>query len=104
MTTGKETRFKDKVIKYLTERGAYVIKIHGGSLQKSGEPDIIACYKGWFLGFELKTDEGRPTKLQQYKVKQIQRAGGYAMVTSSLEEIKEVLHEISRLQSGGEPK
>lgn len=48
----------------------------------SGIPDIIGCYLGRFVGIEMKVDNGKPTALQLYNIKQIQKNTGYtALIT-----------------------
>jgi len=49
----KEQDYQKKIINYLEKNGAYVVKISVAS--KKGVPDIIACYRGRFLGIEVKT-------------------------------------------------
>lgn len=101
-TTGAklESRLqRDDVLPYLKARGAYIVKVHVGAFGKRGTPDVLCCYKGRFVAFELKrTAKDKPTDIQQRRIKQIKRAGGIALAISSIEEIEEVLHEISRVQ------
>ena len=93
--TGKESRFQTKVINYLESRGACVYPQHISSFSNAGTPDVIACYKGRFIAVETKVKGGKPSPLQVYEIKKIIKAQGYAIVAYSLDEIKEVLDEIS---------
>lgn len=94
-----ESNFQQEVIKYLDEVGAYVLKTHVSSYQKQGEPDITCCYKGRYIAFELKrSPREQPTELQKYKMKCIRNAGGIAARVDNLNQIKEVLYEVSRIQ------
>lgn len=78
--------------------GGYVVKTHVSAYQSQGEPDLTVCYNGKYVAFELKKDEQeKAKKLQEYKLKKIREAGGIAKVVSSLDEIKEVLYELSRV-------
>lgn len=91
-----ESGFQQEVIKYLDEVGAYVLKTHVSSYQKQGEPDITCCYKGRYIAFELKrSPEEKATKLQEYKMGLIRKAGGIAKRVDNLNQIKEVLYEVS---------
>jgi hypothetical protein len=54
--------------------------------------------------FELKIDNNKPSELQLEKIEDIKRAGGIALPVWSINEIKETLYEISRVQQGGEPQ
>lgn len=66
-------------------------KEHGGMYGTAGIPDIIACIDGRFYGFEVKTDEGTPTKLQLATIRKINAAGGIAQVVRSVEDVKAVI-------------
>ena len=57
----------------------------------AGIPDIICCYKGKFISFEVKTETGQPTELQKATIKKIQKAGGVAMVVRSVDEVRAVI-------------
>jgi Holliday junction resolvase len=63
----------------------------------SGVPDIIACYKGKFVGIECKSGKNVPTLLQENNMKRIRTAGGYTIVVNEsnistlLTTIKELL-------------
>lgn len=74
--------------------GCFCWKEHGGPYGTSGIPDIICCYRGRFLGFEVKTSTGKPTKLQQAVIRKINRAGGTARIVRSLEDVKAALADI----------
>jgi penicillin-binding protein-related factor A (putative recombinase) len=90
----------DDIIPYLTEMGAYVEKIHVGTFQKKGVPDIRCCYLGRYIAFELKIAETvEEKKIQNYRMRKIIQAGGIAKKVASLREVEEVLHEVSRVQS-----
>lgn len=103
-TNKLESDFQSEVIKYLQNEGAYVLKTHVSSFQKQGEPDITCCYLGRYIAFELKKDKtSKTSKLQEYKMKLIRKAGGIALRADNLNQIKEVLNEVSRIQQGGKP-
>ena len=57
----------------------------------AGIPDIIACVDGRFFGFEVKTVDGKPTKLQEATIRRIQASGGTAAVVRSVEEVRCIL-------------
>ena len=54
----------------------------------AGIPDIIACIDGHFYSFEVKTENGRPTKLQEATIRKILAAGGTALVVRSVDEVR----------------
>ena len=68
-------------------------KEHCGMYGTAGIPDIIACIDGRFYGFEVKTEKGKVTKLQEATLRKIQKAGGVAAVVRSVEDVDAVLAE-----------
>jgi Holliday junction resolvase len=90
----KEQDYQRKIIKYLESRGAYIVKVISAS--KSGVPDIIACYKSYFLGLEVKTPKTckNTSKLQDYNLEQIRKSGGIAHVVVEVDEIETILKDI----------
>jgi len=77
-----ESRFVTKFITQLRKNypGSYVVKIHGNAYTQRGVPDVIACIDGKFCAFELKVQKNRATKLQEYNMEMIERAGGVAQL------------------------
>ena len=66
-------------------------KEHGGMYGTAGVPDVICCLDGRFFAFEVKTPEGRLTKLQEHTIQRIKDAGGHAFVVRSVDDVKAVL-------------
>lgn len=63
----------------------------------AGCPDILGAYNGAFVAFEVKdkaTDKA--TKLQEYRMIEISRAGGVACVVRSLKDCIKALGIIER--------
>lgn len=99
----KESAYQTKVLKYLKERGGYYENIWGGGFQASGIPDIIGCYRGVFVGFELKVGKNKPSKIQEIKVRKINESGGKAIIAyDTLEPIIELLDQIDMEKDGYE--
>lgn len=92
----KEGILVAKIKKYLIKNGAYCENIWGGGFQAAGIPDIIACYKGVFLGIEVKLDYNKPSEIQKAKLKLINNAGGIGIVAYSIDDVAEVLKEVDR--------
>lgn len=76
----EEKRFERKVRAYLDEIGAWYLKTISNGYQRAGVPDLLICYKGRFLGVELKATRGRTTPLQEHELKCIRASGGFGMV------------------------
>lgn len=89
----KEADIVKAIMKYLkTVPGCFCWKEHGGMYGTAGIPDIIACIGGHFFGFEVKTDSGKPTKLQEATIRKILAAGGTALVVRSVDEVRTVVN------------
>lgn len=88
-----EKNFENKVKKWLKEHGAWYVKTWSNGVQRAGIPDLIICWKGHFLGVELKAENGKPSDLQRYEIEQIRKSGGTALVLkpSGFEEFKKFL-------------
>lgn len=64
----------------------------------SGTPDIIGCVCGLFVAIEVKTDTGRTSPIQHYKIDLIKKAGGIALIImpSNMEESLIYLNELQK--------
>ena len=51
-----------------------------GGYGASGVPDILACYRGRFIGIECKSGNNRPTALQEKHLNNISEAKGQSLV------------------------
>jgi len=94
MSKQPETLFKEKVQRRLKAEFGNTIwfkKTEAGAIR--GIPDLLLCYKGRFVAWELKTDKGRLDKLQGFNLSKIDLCGGIAKVVrpSNLEEEIECL-------------
>jgi Holliday junction resolvase len=79
MTT-PETKVKKAVTKILEQYGAYHFFPATHGYGRSGVPDIVACYRGKFIGIECKAGKGVPTALQLKELRLIEEAGGNSFV------------------------
>ena len=86
-----EQKIQRQILNYLESIGAYSVKIIAAT--KAGIPDILACYKGIFLGIEVKTPETKynVSELQKYNLSQIEKAGGYTAVVWSIEQVSDLI-------------
>ena len=88
----KESDIVKAIMKYLKAvPRCFAWKEHGGMYGTAGIPDIIACINGRFFGFEVKTESGKPTKLQEATIRKILAAGGTAVVVRSVDEVQAVI-------------
>lgn len=97
-----EGQLTSQIKNYLASKGAYCEKIFGGGYQSSGIPDILCCYKGLFIGIEVKspTGKGRASDIQKLKVRRIRECGGIAFITDSLEEVERLFNWIDNSDYG----
>ena len=75
----RESQLQSKLLKELHTVGWFY---KASDRFRAGIPDIIGCYKGRFVGLELKVDSNKPTPLQMYELKRILREDGSAQVIS----------------------
>ena len=90
---------KDAVTKILREFEAYYFFPVTSGYGHSGVPDIIVCYKGYFVAIECKAKGGKTTALQQQQIEKIRISGGAALVIdpSTLEYVRNTLETIEAL-------
>ena len=84
--------------RYLASLGSDVFfwKEHGGPYSTAGIPDIICCYKGRFLGLEVKLPGGRLTELQKRALEKINRAGGIGRRVESVDEVRAAIRLVDK--------
>lgn len=93
---GPETRIVASIKKELKARGAFCFKVHGSEHMMAGLPDLIVCYKGLFIGLEVKTPVGVVSAVQHYVHGQIRSPGadGIAEVVTSAAEVVAILNRV----------
>ena len=94
----QEKTFENKIKKFLDEQGAWHVKFFANSFTKVGIPDILACINGYFVGIEVKAQNGKPSELQLYNIKKIREAGGFAIVLypSAFNKFKEFVLDLKK--------
>ena len=91
----KESVIVAAIIKYLKSvPRCFCWKEHGGLYGTAGIPDIICCIEGRFVGFDVKNEKEKPTKLQESTIRKITNSGGIAMVVRSVDEVKVVIEDL----------
>lgn len=56
-----------------------------------GMPDILCCYKGQYVGIEVKSPSGSQTWKQKQAQREIEAAGGMYLLVRSVDEVAAVL-------------
>ena len=69
----EEQKLQTKIISDLNKRGWIVVKTI--TLSKAGFPDVFAFKNGRAIFFEVKAKNGIRSKLQQYRIEQLQAEG-----------------------------
>lgn len=90
----REKNIENKIKSYLKSKGAYYFKHHGNQFSQVGVPDIIVCYKGKFIGIEVKNETGKTSPLQDINLKMINDAGGIGIVARCVEDVSKVIDNI----------
>lgn len=89
----RESTIQKKIITYLNSIGVWSVKTI--TTNKPGTPDIIACVDGVFVAFEVKTNKGVVSPLQNYQIREIQKANGAAFVVRSVDEVQQCLSSLN---------
>ena len=97
----QESQIVNKIIKYINQTPrikGFAWKNHGGLYGTKGLPDIMAVVrkseKSFFLCFEVKTQTGKTTKIQERILERFRDLHIVAVVVRSLDEVKEVLEKL----------
>ena len=98
-TMQPEARIVKRIQQTIAEKGGRAFKIHGSTkgeeavFQEAGLPDLLVCYKGRFVGLEVKVPGGKPSRLQLHVLDEIRNAGGIAAVVETVEEVLDLLEQ-----------
>ena len=91
MAKTEESRLEQQVGAYMVRRRVWQLARYQAQSSQNGLPDRLYLYRGYLLGFELKTDKGTPTTLQEKKLKCINENGGIGLIIRRVEEVAKVL-------------
>ena len=94
----KEKWVKQQVVKMLKDRGAYYFYPVASGYMSIGVPDIVACYKGAFIGIECKAGDNKPSVLQEKNLQHIQDNQVIAIVVNedTLLSLQNFLNEMGK--------
>jgi Holliday junction resolvase len=82
MASTPEGKVKTRVKRILDEYGVYHFSPATGGYGRSGVPDIVCCYKGYFFAIECKAGGNTTTALQDREIDRIKKAGGLVWVVN----------------------
>lgn len=89
-----EGRVSTNIMKAWRKRGAFCFKVWGNEFQMSGVPDIAGTFLGWSVWCETKMPGNAPSKIQEFRIKQIRDAGGLVVVAYSVKDAIDLLDHI----------
>ena len=85
MTT-PEGRLKKAIKDLLNGCGAFWSMIPEGSYAKTGDPDMVACYKGCYIAIEAKAGS-QQSDWQKLRQRQIEAANGFYLLAKSPDDV-----------------
>jgi Holliday junction resolvase len=93
----EEKSLENRMKKFVETCGGWQVKFHANMFTKTGIPDVLMCVKGRFIAVEVKASKGRPSPLQIHHLKQIDNAGGYAILLypDDYDEFKEFIKHLA---------
>ena len=87
-----EQHIQTSIMRYIKSIGGLPIKQNQiGIYAQAGVPDIIACIKGRFVAIEVKRTGKKPEPIQEAFLESINKKGGIAFWSDSLDTVKEAL-------------
>lgn len=96
-----ESDLTKKMAVRIRTRGGWARKIAGGPGQ-SGLPDLLAAYRGHFIGLEVKMPgrERTLTDLQAATLKAMKRGGAIALMVTTVQQVDRIMDAIDRAYDG----
>jgi hypothetical protein len=93
MATTPEGKVKNKIKDYLKSIDAWYYMPVSNGMGRVGCPDILVCYKGLFMAFEVKAPGKRKntTPNQDREIEWISSANGLALVVDDVDQVKEAI-------------
>lgn len=93
MATTPEGKVKNKIKDYLKSIDAWYYMPVSNGMGRVGCPDILVCYKGLFMAFEVKAPGKRKntTPNQDREIEWIASANGLALVVDDVSQVKEAI-------------
>jgi len=88
----RESLIQGSIRAHLINEGWFVVKLINTS--KPGMPDLMAIKDGKVIFFEVKTDKGRVSKLQEHHIEGLNNMGVPAHVVRSVTQVKDILSQL----------
>lgn len=98
----KETEVQKSIIDYLNWKHIFNYRNNSGAFKNNaghfyrfgakGSPDIVAVYKGIYIGIECKVPKGKQSDSQKEFQRELELAGGVYILAYSIDD---VMHGLS---------
>lgn len=88
-----ETIIQAKIEAFLRKSKVYTIRLNADG-DTVGEPDLLCCYKGRFVGLEVKTKKGVASGIQKGKRLLILESGGAYAFPTSVDDVIKLFRQI----------
>jgi hypothetical protein len=83
------------LVKKVNELNGKIYKLE--SCQLNGLPDRMTLYKGQCIFVELKKPNGKLSRLQEHRIKQIKEQGFKCLVINSKRKVDELIYDITQI-------
>ena len=95
MAMGAEAKVKKKIKEYLATTVAWYYMPVSNGMGRVGCPDILVCYEGNFVAFEVKAQGkiNNTTANQDREINGINKAGGLAIVVDDVKLVMEAIDD-----------
>jgi Holliday junction resolvase len=89
MAMTPEGRVKEAIKRYLKAHGLFFFMPVSNGMGQVGIPDIICCYRGMFVAFEVKAPGkiNNTTPNQERVIKEIRASEGHAFVVDHVDQV-----------------
>ena len=94
-----ERQLRTQVLSWIKRNAQNALVIPLNDRWMSGLPDLLLIYKSHYRWIELKKENGRVSKAQEYMHKRIQDVGGQVFVCRILEDVINIIDMIDFEQS-----
>ncbi|MBC8377672.1 MAG: VRR-NUC domain-containing protein [Planctomycetes bacterium] len=83
-----ESQIQSAILNFLRTLGKFRWAVKVEVCSERGVPDILCCYRGRFVGFEVKTAKGKISGPQRVQNERIRRACGRAVIVHCVEDVQ----------------
>lgn len=101
MASKPETKITMAIIQAIRRRRYWARKVHGNAFQAAGIPDVDAVVHGRSVRIEVKQPGETPTPLQKRCMAELEAAGAFVTVATSVEEAMEFIAYVEATVPGG---